>query len=130
MLYKFTDGVAELEGHAVQTMIAGICLDDACVETATVTLHRREGGVAACSYQLTPGGELSSMVRALTTVETVVPADVEASVAGTSLFLTYGNVSRSVGREWSAQGYRDVRFAGRGAGETRRAGRLPHRGRP
>jgi len=122
MMYTFRDGVAQLEGHAVQTMITGICLNDDCDKTATVTLHPQQGGVATCSYQLTPEGELSSVVRALTNVETVRVDNVKAAAANPDKFLTYGPVNRSVGQHWSAIGIRLVRLGEREGERERRGG--------
>lgn len=108
--YRFEDRVEAIEGRAVQTSIAGVCLDDACIRTAPVAIHRRPPGAAGggvdCTYQLLPTGELSSLVAALTTVEEVRLAGVAASVA--DAFFVYGPVVRSADADWTATGFKNV----------------------
>lgn len=124
-VYEFNDTETGLTGHAAQTEVAGICLDAACIKITTVALHRpslgsapppsaRHGGVAACSYQLVPGGSLTSMVAAMATVEEV---NISALAAERGVNLSdYGVVVRHADRTWRAEVFRDVR-AGRAISE-------------
>lgn len=116
-VYEFNDTETGLTGHAAQTEVAGICLDAACIKITTVALHRpslgsapppsaRHGGVAACSYQLVPGGSLTSMVAAMATVEEV---NISALAAERGVNLSdYGVVVRHADRTWRAEVFRDV----------------------
>jgi len=118
VVYSFVDPASNLRGHAVQTEFSGICLDKQCVSMTTVALHRPDfgnatlpphGGVAACSYQLVPGGGLASVVAAASTVEEV---DLDALAAERRKKIDeYGVVVRHANRMWRADGYRDVRAA-------------------
>lgn len=118
-LYEFNDTETRLTGHAVQTEVAGICLDHACIKITPVAIHRpsfesmpssssRHGGVAACSYQLIPGGSLASIVGAMATVEEVRNLSALAAERGT-VVTEYGVVVRHADRTWRADVFRDVR---------------------
>ncbi|KAK1866791.1 hypothetical protein I4F81_009306 [Pyropia yezoensis] len=117
-LYEFNDTETRLTGHAVQTEVAGICLDDACIKITPVAIHRpsfesmpssssRHGGVAACSYQLIPGGSLASIVGAMATVEEVRNLSALAAERGT-VVTEYGVVVRHADRTWRADVFRDA----------------------
>lgn len=104
VMYNFFDPDLNLEGHSVQTLIGGICLDDACNTMTSVAFH--EDG---CSYTVNVEdrqlSNISSLVDALMTVEKVT----EESIQRTSKAFRYGVVHRNDQREWLAFGYREVR---------------------
>lgn len=120
-VYEFNDTETGMTGHAVQTEVAGNCLDAQCIKITPVALHRpsfestsssfsRHGGVAACSYQLVPGGSLASIVSAMATVEEVVDMSALAAERGVNV-TEYGVVVRHADRTWRADVFRDVRAA-------------------
>ena len=58
VVYEWDDPTANIQGHAVQTMLWGMCLDDKCEKPTTVALHGNLEGPGTCSNQLTRKGEL------------------------------------------------------------------------
>lgn len=106
-MYNFSDPDLNLQGHSVQTLIGGVCLDDSCQTITPVALH-----ADSCTYTVdldadddTTLAELSSLVTALITVEKVTVDSMKR--AGTVSH--YGVVHRNDKREWTAVGYRQVR---------------------
>lgn len=77
MMCTFRDGVAQLEGHAVQIMITGTCLNDDCNKMATVALHPYKNhrpilpGILAAKSRVRPRSHM--VFRPTETVKTDLP---------------------------------------------------------
>jgi len=110
VVYQWDDPTANLQGHAVQTILWGMCLDDRCEKLTTVALHGNSTGPGTYSHQLTWNNELASITAAASAVEE--PGDLTslASQRNTTVF-HYGPVQRHGNRKWYAYGIRGVRYA-------------------
>lgn len=108
MLYTFSDPKLNLVGRSTQTLTGGICLDGQCGNLTTVALH--DGDCTYAAEQKADGnpGSLLSLVSALTSVELVSNATMNATSGGRVLH--YGIVLRDNKRIWEADGFRGVRY--------------------
>lgn len=114
-MYIFSDPDVNLEGHSVQTLIGGACLDDACQTMTPVALHN-----GSCTYTADVDGTtlaISSLVSAFSTVEKVTWSTMDAATGDADLS-SYGVVHRNDKRVWKAEGYRQVRVHCKGCLQT------------
>lgn len=76
-IYTFSDPDINLEGHSVQTLIGGVCLDNACQTMTPVALHN-----GSCTYTADVNGttlSISSLATVLSTVERVTWSSIDAA---------------------------------------------------